>query len=62
MTFAHVLLICTGAIAGCAALVFLVETLVAFCFHPEERTATVGRASSMQLDTVTEDLSLDKAA
>ncbi len=37
MTFTNVLVICTGAIAVCAALVFAVETLVAFCFHEQER-------------------------
>lgn len=35
MTLAHVMLICTAGIAACAALVFTVETLVAFCFHDE---------------------------
>ena len=36
MNFANVLLICTGAIAVCAGLVFEVETLVAFCFHEQD--------------------------
>lgn len=61
MTFANVLLICTGAIAGCAALVFLVETLVAFCFHDEERSVTASMAS-LPLDRGMDDLPFDKAA
>ena len=36
MTFANLLLICLGAIAGCATLVFAVETMVAFCLHEQE--------------------------
>ena len=39
MDFTHVLLICIGGIAACAALVFAVETLVAFCFHEVDTPA-----------------------
>ena len=36
MTFASVLFFCLGGIAVCVALVFAVETLVAFCLHEKE--------------------------
>ena len=61
MTFTSVLLFCTGGIAVCAALVFLVETLVAFCLHEEEHTfqATV---TLLSFDDGCRDLPSDKAA
>lgn len=41
MTLAHVMLICVAGIAACAALVFTVETVVAFCFHEQEQKSPV---------------------
>ncbi len=43
MTFTGVLLICVGAIAACATLVFAVETLVAFFLQPENQEVPVLR-------------------
>lgn len=46
MTFANVLFFCIGGVAGCALLVFLVETVVAFWLHESDTTALSARAAA----------------
>ena len=54
MTFASVLLFCSAGIAGCAALVFIVETVVAFCLH-EQETVTRPQPPLLCMDAATRD-------
>lgn len=61
MTFTSVLLFCIGGIAVCAALVFLVETLVAFCLH-EQEAVVPGRAKLLSFDQPGREITEDKAA
>ena len=63
MTFTNVLLICMCAIAGCAALVFAVETLVAFCLHEQvKEETTIQPAQPMLVERPARKLPADKAA
>jgi hypothetical protein len=61
MTFTSVLLFCIGGIAACAALVFVVETLVAFCLQERETVAPRG-AKLLSFDQPGRDITEDKAA
>ncbi len=58
MTFATVLLVCLAGIAGCAALVFLVETIVAFCLHDTEEVPHLAN-SPISIDRVRRHLAHD---
>ncbi len=61
MTFTAVLLFCIGGIAACAALVFLVETVVAFCMHEKEEITTAA-PRLVAIDRYTRERAEDKAA
>ncbi len=61
MTFTAVLLFCTAGIAACAAFVFLVETVVAFCMHDEEEVTTAA-PRLVAIDRYTRKRAEDKAA
>ena len=61
MTFASGLFICCGGIAICAALVFVVETLVAFCLH-EEESFVHPRASLLSIEQGQQEFSHEEAA
>lgn len=60
MTFTGVLLICLLGIAACTLLVFLVETLVAFCFETDEKRPHV--TVPLQMPTRRKDNEQRKAA
>ncbi|HLI77992.1 MAG TPA: hypothetical protein VKV02_13690 [Acidobacteriaceae bacterium] len=62
MTFANVLLFCIGGIAVCAALVFAVETLVAFCLHEEEEPVTQHQVTTLTLSSQRQHVPTDRAA
>lgn len=62
MTFANVLLLCLAGIASCAALVFMVETVVAFFLHEQTEEMTVQPARPRLVDRGAAGQSGDKAA
>lgn len=61
MTFTSVLLFCSVGIAFCAALVFLVETVVAFCLDEKERFVQP-KATLLSLEQERHAMELDQAA
>ena len=61
MTFASVLLFCCAGIAVCAALVFLVETVVAFCLH-EKESFVRPEATLLGLELEEQEIVLNRAA
>ena len=61
MTFANVLLFCCAGIAVCAALVFAVETIVAFCLN-ERETFVQPTATLLSLEEEEQEVTLDRAA
>jgi hypothetical protein len=63
MTFTNVLLVCLGGIAACAALVFAVETLVAFCFHEQDdKGGTTRPAKPALVERNVTEMRIDRAA
>ena len=61
MTFTSVLLFCCAGIAVCAALVFMVETVVAFCLNEGERFV-LPQATLVSLEEDDRKVRLEKAA
>ncbi len=63
MTFTNVLLVCIAGITVCAVLVFVVETLVAFCLHEQDRSdAVIVPAQPKLVERAPRELPVDRAA
>jgi hypothetical protein len=62
MTFATVLFFCIGGVAGCAVLVFLVETAVAFWLHDGERETLPVSPRPMLVERTAQPFPSDRAA
>ena len=61
MSFVTVFLICIGGIAGCATLVFAVETVVALCSRKEKLLRRV-TAAPIAIDRGSREVPAKKAA